>query len=71
MFKALPTPAWAVKRALDLCDLIYLPTPDPEHYLVADETGVLDCSKAQQQLGWSADFHDTDMVISAFEEYCA
>lgn len=67
----LPTPAWAVKRTLDLCNLLFLPTMDPEHYLIADEARVLDCSRAKQQLGWSADFHDTNMVISAYEEYCA
>ena len=67
----LPTPAWAVKRTLDLFDLINLPIMDPEQYLIADEMCILDCSKAKQQLGWSADYRDEDMLISAYDEYRA
>jgi dTDP-glucose 4,6-dehydratase len=66
-----PTPAWAVKRALDLLDLINLPIMDPEQYLIADEMCILDCSKAKQQLGWSADHRDRDMLFSAYNEYRA
>ena len=66
-----PTPAWAVKRTLDLLDLINIPMMDPEQYRIADEMGVLDCSKAKQQLGWSADDRDEDMLLSAFDQYRA
>lgn len=65
----LPTPGWAVKRTLDLFDLVNLPIMDPEQYLIADEMCILDCSKAKQQLGWSADHRDADMLISAYDEY--
>lgn len=65
----LPTPAWAVKRTLDLFDLVNLPIMDPEQYLIADEMCILDCSKAKQQLGWSAEYRDEDMLISAYDEY--
>ncbi len=65
----LPTPAWAIKRMLDLIDLVNLPVMAPEHYLTADEVCVLDCSKTKQQLGWSADHRDEDMLISAYNTY--
>ena len=67
----LPTPAWAVKRALDLFDLVNLPIMDPEQYLIADEMCILDCSKAKQQLGWSTTYRDEDLLISAYNEYSA
>lgn len=65
----LPTPGWAVKRTLDLFDLVNLPIMDPEQYLIADEMCILDCTKAKQQLGWSADYRDADMLIAAYDEY--
>ncbi len=65
----LPTPAWAVKRTLDLFDLVNLPIMDPEQYLIADEMCILDCSKAKQQLGWKPEYRDEDMLISAYDEY--
>ncbi len=65
----LPTPGWAVKRTLDLFDLVNLPIMDPEQYLIADEMCILDCSKAKRMLGWSADYRDEDMLISAYNEY--
>ena len=67
----LPTPGWAVKRTLDLFDLVNLPIMDPEQYLIADEMCILDCSKAKTLLGWSADYRDEDMLISAYDEYRA
>jgi dTDP-glucose 4,6-dehydratase len=60
-----------VKRTLDLFDLINLPIMDPEQYLIADEMCILDCTKAKQQLGWSADYRDEDMLIAAYSEYRA
>ena len=65
----LPTPAWAVKRTLDLFDLVNLPIMDPEQYLIADEMCILDCTKAKQQLGWTAEYRDEDMLIAAYDEY--
>ncbi|MCY6380032.1 NAD-dependent epimerase/dehydratase family protein [Hoeflea prorocentri] len=65
----LPTPAWAVKRTLDLFDLVNLPIMDPEQYLIADEMCILDCSKAKEQLGWAAEYRDEDMLIAAYDEY--
>jgi dTDP-glucose 4,6-dehydratase len=67
----LPTPAWAVKRTLDLFDRVNLPIMDPEQYLIADEMCILDCTKAKRQLGWSADHRDEDMLIAAYAEYRA
>jgi len=67
----LPTPAWAVKRTLDLLDLVNLPIMDPEQYRIADEMCILDCSKAQRDLGWAPRDRDEDMLISAYNEYRA
>jgi dTDP-glucose 4,6-dehydratase len=65
----LPTPGWAVKRTLDLLDLLNLPIMDPEQYLIADEVCVLDVSKAGRELGWVPQFRDEDMLIAAYKEY--
>ncbi|SIT55757.1 NAD-dependent epimerase/dehydratase [Mesorhizobium prunaredense] len=65
----IPTPAWAVKRTLDLLDLLNLPIMDPEQYLIADEVCVLDVSKAEHQLGWVPQYRDEGMLIAAYKEY--
>ena len=67
----LPTPAWAVKRTLDLLDAMNMPIMDPEQYLIADEECVLDVSKARRQLGWVPQYRDEDMLIAAYSEYRA
>ena len=65
----LPTPGWAVKRTLDLLDLVSMPLMDPEQYLIADEECILDCSKAERDLGWKARYSDDDMLVAAYKEY--
>ena len=67
----LPTPAWAVKRTLDLLDLMNMPLMDPEQYLIADEMCVLDVSKGERDLGWVPQYRDEDMLIAAYSEYRA
>jgi dTDP-glucose 4,6-dehydratase len=67
----IPTPGWAVKRTLDLLDLLNMPIMDPEQYLIADEECVLDVSKAERQLGWVPQYRDEDMLIAAYREYRA
>jgi len=67
----LPTPAWAVKRTLDLLDLMNMPIMDPEQYLIADEECVLDVSKGRRDLGWIPQHRDEDMLIAAYSEYHA
>ena len=67
----IPTPGWAVKRTLDLLDLLNMPIMDPEQYLIADEDCVLDVSKAGRQLGWVPQYRDEDMLIAAYSEYRA
>ena len=67
----LPTPAWAVKRTLDLFDLMNMPIMDPEQYLIADEFCVLDVSKGERDLGWVPQYRDEDMLIAAYDEYHA
>ena len=65
----LPTPGWAVKRTLDMFDWMNLPIMDPEQYLIADEECILDCSKAERELGWKAKHSDDDMLVAAYREY--
>lgn len=67
----LPTPGWAVKRTLDLLDLMNMPIMDPEQYLIADEDCVLDVSKGARDLGWAPQYRDEDMLIAAYDEYRA
>ncbi len=66
-----PTPGWAVKRTLDLLDLLNIPLMDPEQYLIADELCVLDVSKGERDLGWVPQYRDEDMLIAAYSEYRA
>ena len=67
----IPTPGWAVKRTLDLLDLMNMPIMDPEQYLIADEECVLDVTKGERQLGWVPKYRDEDMLIAAYKEYRA
>ncbi|MCQ8781289.1 NAD-dependent epimerase/dehydratase family protein [Mangrovibrevibacter kandeliae] len=66
-----PTPGWAVKRTLDVLDLLNRPLMDPEQYLIADEECVLDVSKGARDLGWVPQYRDEDMLIAAYSEYRA
>lgn len=65
----IPTPGWAVKKTLDLLDLMNMPIMDPEQYLIADEDCVLDVSKGERDLGWVPQYRDEDMLIAAYKEY--
>ena len=67
----IPTPGWAVKRTLDLFDLMNMPIMDPEQYLIADEDCLLDVSKGKRDLGWVPQYRDEDMLIAAYDEYRA
>ncbi len=65
----LPTPAFAVKFVLDIMDRIGMPIMDPEQYLIADETCVLDTSKALKEIGWRPADNDVDMLLAAYSDY--
>ncbi len=65
----LKTPAGLVKAALAVLDFVGLTLLDPEQYLIADETCVLDISKAKRELGWEPKYRDEDMLIAAYESY--
>lgn len=65
----LPTPAFLVKFVLDIFDRINMPIMDPEQYLIADETCVLDVSKGERQLNWVPKDDDTDMLLAAYRDY--
>ncbi len=67
----IPTPAFAVKAVLAFLDRIGKPIMDPEQYLIADETCVLDCSKAKRELNWEPKDDDTSMLLVAYRDYKA
>jgi len=67
----IPTPAFAVKAVLAFLDRIGKPIMDPEQYLIADETCVLDCSKAEKELNWVPTEDDTTMLLIAYRDYRA
>lgn len=64
-----PTPASLVKLVLEGLDRVGMPVLDPEQYLIADETCVLDVSRAERELGWKPAYSDSDMLIAAYKEY--
>lgn len=64
-----PTPAAIIKFFLDKLDRIGFPLMDPEQYLIADETCVLDVSKAEMELGWKATEGDIEMLLTAYRSY--
>ncbi|MFM9975824.1 MAG: NAD-dependent epimerase/dehydratase family protein, partial [Beijerinckiaceae bacterium] len=66
-----PTPAPLVKMTLTALDALNLPIMDPEQYLIADETCILDTSSLQSDLGWKPLHRDEDMLKAAYREYRA
>jgi len=65
----IPTPAFAVKGVLAMLDKFNKPIMDPEQYLIADETCILDCTKADRELNWRPQDSDTDMLKVAYLDY--
>jgi dTDP-glucose 4,6-dehydratase len=66
-----PTPAPLVKMTLTALDALNLPIMDPEQYLIADETCILDTSALRRDLGWRPMHRDEDMLKAAYREYRA
>lgn len=64
-----PTPPTLVKGMLAYFDLAGRPLMDPEQYMIADETCVLDCGKAERELGWIPRDDDTSMLLVAYRDY--
>jgi dTDP-glucose 4,6-dehydratase len=64
-----PTPASLVKMSLAFLDNIGKPLMDPEQYLIADETCVLDVSKGERDLNWTPKDNDEDMLKVAYKTY--
>ena len=65
----MPTPAFLVKFVLEILDRLGMPIMDPEQYMIADETCILDVSKAEKQLGWKPKDDDISMLIEAYRTY--
>lgn len=64
-----PTPGFAVKKTLELLDLINKPIMDPEQYLIADEMCVRETGRAKKAIGFVPKYNDMDMLIAAYDEY--
>lgn len=64
-----PTPGFAVKKTLELLDLINKPIMDPEQYLIADEMCVRETGRAKKAIGFVSEYNDMDMLIAAYDEY--
>ncbi|MBW3139295.1 NAD(P)-dependent oxidoreductase [Ferrimonas balearica] len=64
-----PTPAFLVKAVLAGLDQINSPLMDPEQYLIADETCVLDIQAGKRELGWEPQDNDQAMLIAAYDSY--
>jgi dTDP-glucose 4,6-dehydratase len=67
----LPTPAPLVKMTLTALDALNMPIMDPEQYLIADETCILDTTALRSDLGWKPMHRDEDMLKAAYREYRA
>ena len=65
----IPTPAPLVKMALGALDVAGMSLMDPEQYLIADETCVLEMSKAKNMLDWEPKDTDSDLLIVAYRSY--
>jgi dTDP-glucose 4,6-dehydratase len=65
----IPTPAPLVKMTLAALDVIGKPIMDPEQYLIADETCVLEMSKVKEELDWQPKDTDSDLLIIAYKSY--
>ena len=65
----IPTPAKLVKQCLAFLDRIGKPLMDPEQYLIAEETCVLDVSKGKKELGWIPQDRDDEMLKLAYTDY--
>jgi dTDP-glucose 4,6-dehydratase len=65
----IPTPAFLVKAVLAVLDRLGIPFMDPEQYMIADETCVLDVSKAKKELNWTPQDDDVAMLNQAYQTY--
>ncbi len=62
----IPTPAAAVQATLALLNAVSLPLLHPEQFKIANETYVLDTTRAEEALGWTATRSDEDILWDAF-----
>src|SRR5262245_31157211 len=61
-----PTPAFAVQRALAGFDRLELPLLHPEQFMIADLDCVLDTTRSTEALGWVPHDSDLDMMLDAY-----
>ena len=63
--------AFLIVRALAGFDVIGKLMMDPERYLIANKTSVLDCSKTKRDLDWEPLDDNTFMSLVAYRNYKA
>ncbi|MFB0612639.1 NAD-dependent epimerase/dehydratase family protein [Aurantiacibacter poecillastricola] len=66
-----PLPSALLKPVLRVLDRFDLSPLVPEQFEIADQHYVLDVSEANERLGWYPVHGDDEMMIAAYEEYCA
>lgn len=69
--KSILIPTWgkAVKMTLGVLGWLGWEMMYKEQYMIADENYIIDISETRQDLDWTPQFNDTDMMLAAFEEY--
>ena len=64
-----PTPVKPIQQVLRGLDLAGMTLMYPEQFLIANEQYVLDLRRPKEELGWSPQFGDLDMMRQAYAEY--
>jgi len=67
--RLIPTPGPAVKAVLSGLSAAGLELLYKEQYMIADENYLVDISKTEQELDWSPNYSDTDMIIESYDYY--
>ncbi len=65
--KVVPIPGWLARFCLVIMDALRLSPLGTEHYLIADQDFLLDCSKAKNLLGWQPKIDAIDALNSTYD----
>lgn len=67
--KLMKTPAFLVKCALSLLEILRASPLYKDQYMIADMDYLVDTSKAKRILGWQPHYNDQQMIFEAFQQY--
>jgi dTDP-glucose 4,6-dehydratase len=67
----IPTNGKLVKSTLGFLGNIGFEIMYKEQYMIADEDYILDITETENDLIWSSQYSDQDMIIQAYQEYRA